>query len=119
MTNYCLTLPYLPGQTELGRKFARENGGDNKEHDEFYRIAGISREHVWIQYGPPDSQAPDLEVVSIETEDPAKTLKEFATSNHPWAVRFREFAKKAFGIDFSGPPPPLNEMIIDWYEKKQ
>jgi hypothetical protein len=44
-------------------------------------------------------------------------LKEFATSNHPWAIKFREFAKKAYGIDFSGPPPPLNENIIDW--KKQ
>jgi hypothetical protein len=28
--------------------------------------------------------------------------------------KFREFAKKAYGIDFSGPPPPLNENIIDW-----
>ena len=44
-------------------------------------------------------------------------LKEYATSNHPWAIEFREFAKKAFGVDFSGPPPPLNENIADW--KKQ
>jgi hypothetical protein len=40
-------------------------------------------------------------------------LKEFATSNHPWAIKFREFAIKAFGIGFSGAPPPLNENIID------
>ena len=59
----------------------------------------------------------DLGVISIETEDPAKTLKEFATSNHPWAIKFREYAKKAFSIDFSGPPSPLNEIIVDWYEK--
>jgi hypothetical protein len=38
-------------------------------------------------------------------------FKEFATSNHPWAIEFREFATKAFGIDFSGPLPPLNENI--------
>jgi hypothetical protein len=44
-------------------------------------------------------------------------LKEFATSNLSWAIKFREFAKKAYGIDFSGPSPPLNENIIDW--KKQ
>jgi hypothetical protein len=44
-------------------------------------------------------------------------MKEFATSNHPWAIRFREYAKKAFGIDFSGPRSPLNEIIVDWYEK--
>jgi hypothetical protein len=116
MVNYCLALPYLPGGAELAKNFVQANG-NTKEHDEFYRIAGISREHVWIQRSPPGSGAPDLEVVSIETHDLANMLKEFATSNHPWAVKFREFAKKACGIDFSGPPPPLNENIIDW--KKQ
>jgi hypothetical protein len=43
-------------------------------------------------------------------------LKEFATSNHPWGIKFREFAKNAFGIDFSGPPSPLNENIVDWHQ---
>jgi hypothetical protein len=104
---------YLPGGAELATKFAQENGR-TEEHDEFYSIAGITREHVWIQRSPPASGASDLEVVSIETNDPANTLKEFATSNHPWAIKFREFPKKVFGIDFSGPPPPLNENIIDW-----
>ncbi len=85
-----------------------------KEHDEFYRNAGISRETIWIQRSPPGSGAPDLEVISIETDDLANMLKEFATSNHPWAIKFREFAKKAFGLDFSGPPPPLNENLVDW-----
>ena len=56
----------------------------------------------------------DLEIVSLETDDPAKMLKEFATSNHPRAVRFREYVNKTYGIDFSGPPPPLNEWIVDW-----
>lgn len=113
MVNYCLALPYLPGGAELAKKFAQENG-HTREHDEFYKAAGISREFVWIQRSPSASGAPDLEVVSIETNDPSSTLKEFATSNHPWAVKFREFAKKAYGIDFSGPPPPLNEKIVDW-----
>jgi hypothetical protein len=118
MVNYCLALPYLPGGIELAKKFAQENG-NTKEHDEFYRIAGISRETIWIQQSPPGSGgAPDLEVVSIETDDLANMLKEFATSTHPWAIKFREYAKKAYGIDFSGPtPPPLNENIADW--KKQ
>jgi hypothetical protein len=61
-------------------------------------------------------------VVSIETDDLANMLKEYATSNHPWAIKFREFAKKAFGVDFSGPPPPppppLNENIVDWKKKQ-
>jgi hypothetical protein len=113
MVNYCLVLPYLPGGIELAKKFAKENT-NTKEHDDFYKLAGISREQVWVQRSPPGSDAPDLEVIGIETHDPANALIEFATSNHPWAVKFREFANKAFGIDFSGPPPPLNENIVDW-----
>jgi hypothetical protein len=114
-------MPLLPGKIEISRKFEEENGGHNKEHDEFYRIAGISREQVWIQKRPPgNSSAPDLEIVSLETEDPVKMLKEFSTSSHPWAIKFREFAKEAFGIDFSaGPPPPLNELIVDWNESNK
>jgi hypothetical protein len=113
MVNYCLVLPYLPGGIELAKKFAKENT-NTKEHDDFYKLAGVSREQVWIQRSPPGSGASDLEVISIETHDPANMLKEFATSSHPWAAKFREFAKKAFGIDFSGPPLPLNENIVDW-----
>ena len=86
------------------------------EHNEFYRSAGISREQLWIQRAPTGSGAPDLAIVSIETNDPAQTLKEFATSNHSWAVKFREFAKKAYGVDFTGPPPSLNENIVDWQQ---
>jgi hypothetical protein len=101
-------LPYLPGGLELGRKFVVEACGHSKEHDEFYKIAGVTRENIWIQRGRPGSGAPDLEIVSRETDDPAKMLKEFATSNHPWPVRFREYANKVLGIDFSRPPPIAN-----------
>jgi hypothetical protein len=93
--------------------------GNTKEHDEFYRIAGISQEHIWIQRSPPGSgAAPELNVVSIEADDLANMLKEYATSNHPWAIKFREYVKKAFGVDFSAPPPPLNENIVDWKKKQ-
>ena len=34
-----------------------------------------------------------------------------------WAVRFRDYAKKAYNIDFTGPPPPINENIVDWQEQ--
>jgi hypothetical protein len=43
MINYCLALPLLPERIELAKKFAEENGGHNKEHNEFYKTAGISR----------------------------------------------------------------------------
>ncbi len=113
-----MAFPYLPGGPELAKRFTEENG-NTKEHDEFYKIAGVTREHIWIQRSPPGSGAPDLEVVSIVTDDPEKMLKEFATSRHPWAIKFREFFKEAFGIDLTAiPPPPLNELIADWSEPR-
>jgi hypothetical protein len=33
-------------------------------------------------------------------------------------MRFRDFAKDAYGIDFTGPPPSPNENIVDWQEQK-
>jgi hypothetical protein len=82
MVNYCFVLPYLPGGAELAKKFVQENG-HGKEHDDFYRIAGISYEQIWIQRSPPGSSGVlNLEVISIETKDPANTLKEFATSKN-------------------------------------
>ncbi|MGN6560152.1 MAG: hypothetical protein ACTHJ7_09655 [Candidatus Nitrosocosmicus sp.] len=120
MANYCFVVPILPGKTDLVRKFGKENSIHSKEHDEFYKSAGISREQVWIQRAPPGSSQgiPDLEIVSMELNDPARMFKEFAISSLPWAIKFREFAKEAYGIDFTGPPPPLNENIVDWSESK-
>ena len=116
MVNYCLALPFLPGGPELAKMFMEENG-TTREHDEFFKIAGITREHIWIQRSPPGSGAPDLEVVSIETDDPKKMLKEYATSNHPWAIKFRKFCREALGIDLSAAAdstPPLNELVVSW-----
>jgi hypothetical protein len=98
---------------------AQEHGGHTQEHDEFYKIAGVTREQIWIQRSPPGSGTPEIEIASIETDDLANAFKEIATSNHQWAVRFRDYAKKAHGVDFAGPLPPPNENIVDWQEEKQ
>jgi hypothetical protein len=60
---------------------------------------------------------PDFEVISMEIKDTSHMFKQFATSNHSYAVKFREFAKKAYGIDFAGQPPSLNENIVDWEQQ--
>jgi hypothetical protein len=41
MVNYCLALPFLPGGPELAKRFMEENG-TTREHDEFFKIAGIT-----------------------------------------------------------------------------
>jgi hypothetical protein len=71
-------------------------------------------ERIWIQRSVPGRGAPDLEIVNIETNGLNKMLKEYATSSHPWAIKFRKFVMEAFGIDSSsGSPPPLNDLIVD------
>jgi hypothetical protein len=46
-------------------------------------------------------------------------IKEFCTSDHPWVVKFRKYAKETSGIDLAtGPPFPVNELLIDWNEEK-
>jgi hypothetical protein len=118
MVNYCFALPILPGGLEHIKKFCQENI-DTKEHNEFYQIAGVIREQTWIQRSPQGSGAPDFEIVSMETNDPSHMFKEFSASNHPWVVRFREYAHKMYAIDFTAPPPPLNENVVDWEQQRK
>ena len=121
MVNYCFVVPILPGKTDLVRKFEKENSIHSNEHDEFYKNAGISREQSWVQTAPAGSSQgiPDFEVISMELENPARMFKEFATSGLPWAIKFREYAKEAYGLDLeSGFVPPINEIVVDWYEEK-
>ena len=113
MANYCFVVPILPGGIELMRKWNEENIVNNKEHDAVFNAAGISREQVWIQHS---SQQGDFAVASYETDNPEQSFKVLATSNEPWAVKFREHLKKAHGVDIaqSSSNMQLNEFIINW-----
>jgi hypothetical protein len=51
MVNYCFALPVLPGEVEGVKKFSEQNT-NTEEHDEFYKIAGVTREHAWLQRSP-------------------------------------------------------------------
>jgi hypothetical protein len=111
MANYCFASPILPGGEQLMRKWIKENITNNADHDRVFRSAGISREQVWIEKTPTGA----LAVVCFEVKDQAQAFKVLGSSTDPWAVRFREFAAKAHGIDFSK-PMPLNELISDWQD---
>jgi hypothetical protein len=54
-----------------------------------------------------------MQIVGMETNDPLNVFKELARSDHPWAIKFRKYAKEAFGINLSGPPPHPNEKIVN------
>ena len=111
--NYCFIAPILPGGIELMKKWNEENIANNKEHDAVFMAAGITREQVWIQHSP-QQQNQDFAVVCYETSDPEQSFKVLATSNEPWAVKFREHLKNAHGLDIAQTPIKLNELLIDW-----
>ena len=83
--NYCFIAPVLPGGIELMKKWNEENIVNNKEHDTIFKLAGISREQVWIQHLPQQNQ--DFVVASYETSDPEQSFKVLATSKEPWVER--------------------------------
>lgn len=112
MANYCFFAPILPGGLEQMKKWNKEMIVNSKDHDEVFLAAGILREQVWLQHTPQG----DLAVVSFEVRDPMKAFQSLATSQKPWAVKFREFLNKAHGIDLSHPTPP-NELMVDWHVK--
>jgi len=113
-TNYCFTIPILPGGIELMKKWNEENIVNNKEHDAVFMTAGISREQVWIQHMPQQNQ--DFVVASYETSDPEQSFKVLATSKEPWAVKFREHLKNAHGLDIAQTTIKLNELVVNWKE---
>ena len=112
-TNYCFTIPILTGGIELMKKWNEENIVNNKEHDAVFMAAGITHEQVWIQHLP-QQQNQDFAVACYETSDPEQSFKVLATSNKPWAVKFREHLKNAHGLDITQSPMQINELIVNW-----
>jgi hypothetical protein len=115
-TNYCFIAPILPGGIELMKKWNKENIVNNKEHDVVFMDAGISREQVWIQHIPQQQQTQDFAIACYETTDPEQSLKVLATSDKPWAVKFREHLKNAHGLDIAQSPMQINELVVNWKE---
>ena len=111
--NYCFIAPILPGGIELMKKWNEENIVNNKEHDEVFSDAGITREQVWIQHIP-QQQNEDFVIASYETNDPEESFKILATSNKPWAIKFRQHLKNAHGLNITQSSMRINELIINW-----
>jgi hypothetical protein len=110
--NYCFIAPILPGGIELMKKWNEENIVNNKEHDEIFIEAGITHEQVWIQHIHQQNQ--DFAIACYETSDPEQSFKVLATSNKPWAAKFREHLKNAHGLDITQSSIKLNELIVNW-----
>ena len=94
------------------KKWNEENIVNNKEHDAVFKAAGITREQVWIQHFPEQEQ--DFAIASYETNNPEQSFKVLATSNEPWAIKFREHLKKIHGLDIAQSSIKINELIVNW-----
>ncbi len=94
------TVPILPGKLDSWREFIRTLARDRlDEYEKSRRRAGISREITWLQRTPQG----EIAIVHIETKNVGKTLAEFAQSEEPFDVWFRQQFLDIHGLDLSTP----------------
>ena len=105
-------VPLLPGSTETWKQAAAEMIGPRKsEYEESRRRMGISREVVSLQRTPEG----DYVVVCLEGDDPGGLVGRYLNSDAPFDQWFADtILKGTHGLDASEPPPPPNEVFIDW-----
>jgi hypothetical protein len=111
MASYAFTNPIKPGKADAWKKCVAEMTGPRKDALAASRKkAGLTTEKVWLQSTPMG----DMAVVYWEAADAGKVFQHFLTSTDPFDVWFREkVLVEVHGMDPSGPPPPMNELILD------
>jgi hypothetical protein len=110
MATLAFTLPMLPGGREVLRQAAQEVQGRRRaEYAQFKQQLKLTTEQWFIQPTPQG----ELVTIYLEGEDFAHTFQTLAVSQDPFAVWFKEKAKKVHGVDYNQPPAgPLPERIL-------
>jgi len=105
-------VPILPGKTEIWKQVVTEMvGSRRREYEESRRRMGITREVVSLQTTPEG----DYVVVCLEGDDPAGMVSKYLSSHEPFDRWFAETILSGIhGVDASHPPPPPNEVFVDW-----
>jgi hypothetical protein len=101
MAELAIAVSILPGKTEAWKEFTRELEARRSEHEEVWRRLGGIRHVSWLQQTPEG----DMVLVYYEAEDIDRVFQEFATSDDPLMVWFRERVKDIHGMDLSQPLP--------------
>ena len=112
MATMAFTMPIIPGKEALDRESIQQMAAPGPDHDAYVaarRAQGIKREAVWHQATPNGTMA----IVVMEADDPASAMGHMATSDDPFAQRFRELVKEVHGVDLASDPPPSVELISD------
>ncbi|MDQ3927686.1 MAG: DUF6176 family protein [Chloroflexota bacterium] len=114
MKSLAVAVPLAPGMIEELRRFGAEVQGPRRnDHTESRRNLGITKELCFVQPTPQG----DIFVLYLEGENPVEANKEFAASNSPYNLWFKEQARPIFaptGVDFSQPIPPISEQLFEW-----
>ena len=112
MATFVFALPLLPGKAEADREGLQRLAAPGPERDAYVaarRAQGLKREAVWHQVTPTGT----LALVLLEGDDIGRSFGQIATSDDPFAVRFREFVKEVHGVDLATDPPPAVSPISD------
>ena len=111
MGSLAVAFPILPGKVEVGRRFATELlGPRQRELADYCQRIGLTRELWFIQESPQGSMV----LVYLEGPDPARSMKEWSASDHPFDQWWKQTAGAICGVDFNQPPPALPEQILEW-----
>jgi hypothetical protein len=101
-------LPIIPGQTERARSFARDAYGRDEFTASRRKLHG-SREVVTLTSTPQG----DIIAVYVEGDDPTKGNADFAASQEPFDLWFKEQLTAIFppSIDFTKPIEGIEEIL--------
>jgi hypothetical protein len=92
MPTIAMAYPIPPEKLETWRSGMREIAGPRRaEFDASPQRHGVLSCKVWLQDGP----GGPLELLVIETEDPARMFTELGTSDEPFDVWFRELRDRS------------------------
>ena len=113
MERLALAVPIQPGKTETFRAYVQELQDTRRAEEEaFHRSVGTRRESAWLQQTPQG----DLAVLYWEGEDAErykKGLEQLLRGDDAFGAWVRERFADLYGIDPSGPLPPLPEPVLE------
>jgi hypothetical protein len=107
---YAATLPLLTNKTARLHEWAMELSGIHAaEFDEGLGRLGHAVT-LFVQHTP----QLDLVISVVEGDEPSSALRMLARSEHPFDRWHIQQIAELSGLDFSGPPPPPNELLWSW-----
>jgi hypothetical protein len=113
MPTIALAMPIPPDKYETWRATVTSFAGARRaEYDASRRRLGVRRSTSWVQ----DTPLGPIEILVVESVDPARFFEGLATSQEPFDVEFRAFIQEVYGIDLTQPTQaPLPELVLDWW----